>query len=293
VSGQSGDGHPDALTQAQQTILRQAEEIERLRAQLEADSLAQELRQAFSLAAIAGTIASPIAHSRLIELIIETAVHVIKARAASLFLIDEQTQELVDVHPVGPRSEQIESLRVPMGQGIIGLVALNAQPMAVSEAQRDPRHASDIAQRLGYLPQSILCVPLVSNDKVIGVLELLDKEGAPSFNTADIEALGLFANQAAVALEQSGSHRSLGAFIAGMLESLHPTEGSQRDHAYAFAANIEEDIAYRRALELAQLVQQIAREGEPELKVCQAVLSSFAEYIRSQESQAAALWAIR
>ena len=56
---------------------------------------------------------------------------------------------------------------------------------------------------MGYTPGTILCVPLIHNEVVIGVLELLDREGAPSYSAADMATSGLFANQAAVAIEQS------------------------------------------------------------------------------------------
>ena len=71
-----------------------------------------------------------------------------------------------------------------------------------------------------YTPESILCVPLLYNDGVIGVLELLDKEGAPSFSQADMDALFLFANLAAVAIEQSRTQENLSALFAEILGSL-------------------------------------------------------------------------
>src|SRR5436305_2025536 len=71
------------------------------------------------------------------------------------------------------------------------------------------RQAADIAQSVGYRPKSILCVPLFLDDEIIGVLELLDKQGAPAFNVGDMEALGYFANIAAVAIEQSRTQQDL------------------------------------------------------------------------------------
>jgi GAF domain-containing protein len=278
----------DDLAEAQRTITRQAEEIGRLRRQLDDDRFARELRDVLSLAATAGTIAAPVTHSRLLELVVQTAATAIGARAASLFLVDEATSELVLQFAIGPKADAIRQLRVPVGRGVAGLVASSGQPMAISDAQRDPRHASEIAARVGYLPASILCVPLSYEDEVIGVLELLDKVGAASFGLADIEALGLFARQAAVAIEQSRTLRSLAALIGEVLhlfgEGADPSARQLRDEARAFAQRIEEEPAYREALELARLIQELGGHGPAELAACRTIVRAFAEYARSRSA---------
>src|SRR5215212_4175921 len=145
------------------------------------ERFAEELRDALILASTAGTIASPVTHSRLLEMIVQTAIEVISVRAGALFLIDEETQELVFAVALGYKAEEARKFRVPLGRGIAGLVAVTGQPMAVSDVARDPHHAPDIGRTIGYVPQSILCVPLFYNARIIGVLEFLDKQGAPSF----------------------------------------------------------------------------------------------------------------
>jgi GAF domain-containing protein len=275
-----------SLAQAQETIARQAEEIERLRHRLAGERFGEDLRDALTLTTAVGNIASPVTHSRLLEMIVETAAHVIFARAAALFLIDEEGQELVFEVALGSKAQEAKKFRVPLGHGIAGLVAMSGQPMAISGAESDPRQAADIARSVGYIPQSILCVPLFYHDQIIGVLELLDKEGAPSFSAADMEDLGLFANQAAVAIEQSRTNRNLAALLGEVLGSIGGATDGQRqelqEHARAFAERLEGDAAFRQALDLARLVQEIAHQGENELKGCQAILRGFAEYLRSR-----------
>jgi signal transduction protein with GAF and PtsI domain len=112
------------------------------------------------LAAAASTIAALVTHSRLLEMIVETAAHAISARAAALFFIDEEAQELVFEVALGSKAEEAKKFRVPLGHGIAGLVAVSGQPMAVSDAESNPHQAADIARSVGYTPQSILCVPL-------------------------------------------------------------------------------------------------------------------------------------
>jgi GAF domain-containing protein len=286
-----------ALAEAQATIARQSEEIARLRRELGAENLAQELRKVFSLAAAAGTISAPVTYSRLLEMIVETAAHVIDARSASLFLLEEKSGDLVLEYPLGPKAEEVRKLRVPLGHGIAGLVAANGQPMAIADAGKDPRQAADIAQMVGYTPQSILCMPLIYNEQVIGVLELLDKEGAPSFSAADMEALGYFANLAAIAIEQSRMHRSLAALLGELLESFGPVAETEREalreQLDAFAADVAADAGYRRGLELARLVQEITQQGQDEFEACGIILRGFAGYLRARAQPEVELWTLR
>lgn len=283
----NGENRPDdALVQAQQTIARQADEIKRLQQRLSSEKLAGELREAVVLASTVGTIAAPVSHTRLLEMIVQTAAHVIAARSAALFLIDYEAQALTFEVALGPKAHEVKKFRVPLGHGIAGLVAVSGQPMAISDAQNNPNQALDIAQSVNYLPESILCVPLFYNDQVIGVLELLDKEGDTAFSAADLEALSLFANQAAVAIEQSKIHRHVSALLIDVLSSVgDPSERHMSEiqrEAAAFAAELEDDTSYRRTLELARTVQDIVAQGENEFIACQAILNGFAEYLRSR-----------
>lgn len=277
---------PEALALARQTVERQQQEIERLERRLADERFAQELKEAMTLAASTGAIASPVSHSRLLEMIVETAARVIFARAAALFLIDEEAEELIFEVALGSKAEEVRKFRVPLGHGIAGLVAVSGQPMAVSDAESDPRQAADIAESVGYAPQSILCVPLFYNEQVIGVLELLDKEGAPSFSATDMEDLGLFADQAAVAIEQSRTNRNLAALLGEVLKSLGETDDGRsqglQERTRAFAEGLEEDTSFSQALDLARLVQEIAHQGENEMRGCHTILRGFAEYLRSR-----------
>jgi GAF domain-containing protein len=210
-------------------------------------------------AVIGAEVAAPATHERLLEMIVETAASVISARAGALFLVDEEQGDLVFQAAYGGRAEDVKQFRVPLGHGIAGGVALSGLPIAVSSASTDPRWAKDIGSSVDYAPDSIACVPLFYEDRVIGALELLDKEGAQSFTPADLHTLGLFANQAAVTIEQS----------------------LLREGARALLAD-DDDPAFRAALELAELVREIAQAGERELEACREILRSFAEYLRSR-----------
>jgi GAF domain-containing protein len=246
---------------------------------------AARLREALSLAESVGTIGTRVAHSELLQMIVATAAQVLGARAGALLLVDDEADELVFEVAVGGEAEEVKKFRLPLGHGIAGHVAVTGQPIAVSDAEEDLRAAKDIAERVGYRPSSILCVPLFYDDEVIGVLELLDKDGGSAFTTDDIESLGLFANQAAVAIEHSRVNASREALIGEVLKTLGDGDELQRtlgSEASAFASRAEQDPTSRQSLALAQLVQEIANAGEREAQACRAILESFAEYLRAR-----------
>lgn len=164
------------------TITEYEAEIARLRGRLETEHFVADLRQALNLAVVANTVATPVTHQRLLEMIVEVAAQVIKAQAAALFLIDEESNELVFEVALGSRASEVKKFRVPLGHGVAGLVAVTGQPLAISKADQDSRQAVDIARAVGYQPKSIISVPLFYEEQVIGVLELMDKQDAPGFN---------------------------------------------------------------------------------------------------------------
>ena len=255
---------------------------------------AEDLRQVLVTAALAGTIAAPVSHSRLLEMIVETAAQVINSQAASLFLLDDANQELVFEVALGQKASEVKKFRVPLGHGIAGHVAATGQPTATSGGT-DPRQAREIAESVGYVPRTILCVPLFYADRVIGVLELLDKADGATFSMLDMQVLGLFANLAAVAVEQSRMRDNLSSIVVDMVLAASSDELSEerRESIIAglrqMASDIADDQRYRHALELARLVEEISRSGDRELDVCESILRSFAEYLRTRPRAYASL----
>ncbi len=273
-TGEDALTRPELESESEEAIARQAEEIRRLQ-----QGSVDDLRAALVRAAVAGTIAAPVSHSRLLEMIVETAARVITSKAAALFLLDPGTQELVFEVALGQKAEEVRKFRIPLGHGIAGLVAASGQPTATSGAA-DPRQAADIAQSVGYVPNTILCVPLFYAERVIGVLELLDKADEGSYSMADMHVLAMFANLAAVAIEQSRTRANLVEILAGAVQEV--PEAERRRLEARLGSVVSGDAEYQMALRIAQLVEEISRSGERELALCQAILSEVAGYLRSR-----------
>src|SRR5215204_7003215 len=158
-------------------------------------------------AVAAGVLASEEAHRALLQATVEVARGIFHARAASVFLYDEETDELVFEAVAGEGSDTLVGQRLPSSTGIAGWVLVTRQPLVLEDLQNDPRFARDVAESTGYVPQGLMCVPLLHDEEVLGVLQVLDRPQRERFSLHEMELLGLFANQAAIALGLLGRAR--------------------------------------------------------------------------------------
>jgi GAF domain-containing protein len=151
-------------------------------------------------AVAAGVLADDATHRALLGSIVEVARAIFGARAASVLLLDERTNELVFEAVVGEGEDTLVGRRFPAGTGIAGWVLGTRQPLILADAAADPRFSSDVAQSTGYVPKGIMAVPLLHDEDALGVLEVLDRPANARFRVEEVDLLGLFGIQAAAAL---------------------------------------------------------------------------------------------
>jgi GAF domain-containing protein len=153
-------------------------------------------------AVAAGVLASEDAHRRLLQATVEVARGIFSARASSVFLYDEETDELVFEAVAGEGSETLIGQRIPSSTGIAGWVLVTRQPLVLEDVTADPRWGGqEIAERSGYIPKGLMAAPLLHEEDAVGVLNVLDRPQETRFSLEEMELLGLFANQAAISLD--------------------------------------------------------------------------------------------
>ena len=162
----------------------------------------------------AGVLASEEAHRQLLQSIVEVARAIFGARASSIFLLDEETDELVFEAVTGEGEDELIGMRFPSGKGIAGWVLVTRQPLVIEDVSEDPRFARDLAESTGYVPKGLMAVPLLHEERALGVLEVLDRPQRTRFSLQEMDLLGLFANQAAIALELLQRARRARAVLA-------------------------------------------------------------------------------
>ncbi len=205
-----------------------------------------ELRAAVA----AGVLGSEELHRRLLDATVEVARGIFAAKAATIFLYDEETDELVFEAIAGEGASTLLGQRIPSSTGIAGWVLVTRQPLVLEDVTQDPRWGGrEIAEKTGYTPKGLMAVPLIHEEDPVGVLQVLDRPQQAKFSLEEMELLGLFATQAAVAidllrkarraravLEESGADVEALARLAGDLESL---EGEQRQAGLALIRSLE------------------------------------------------------
>jgi putative methionine-R-sulfoxide reductase with GAF domain len=270
------------MAEADTTRIAELEaEIARLRAAVEDGQFVAELRARLAQTGAAGTLSAPSEYPELLGQIVETAMHVLGARAGSLYLIDEGSEELIFEVALGERAETLRGRRIPLGQGVAGWVAATGQAIAVADVQNDPRWAQEVGRAVGYAPTTMLAMPLLLRDRVTGVLQLLDKHGGQPFDAGDMATLGLFARQAAVAIEQSRTVHSLSALLRAAITSLGQDEDFAA-RATAFVAHTEESPEYADTMRLAALLGEIARSGDAGRRLALDITGAVVTYLRGR-----------
>jgi signal transduction histidine kinase len=160
------------------------------------------LERYLRLAEISLDLASTLELDSLLKRIVQAAADLSQAEAASILLYDESKQQLYFESATNLEEPLMRGLIVPVEGSIAGWVVTHRQPIIIADTQKDPRHFGNIAKATKVTTTSILGVPLIAKDKVIGTLEAINKQ-IGEFTEDDQNVLMALAAQAAVAIENA------------------------------------------------------------------------------------------
>ena len=248
------------------------------------DRSSDVLREVAALAANLGPALTPARHLELLRSITTAAMSLFGAAACSLALLRENQEELEFYVASGAGADEVVGMRVPVGQGIAGYVVSSGQPIAIEDVTRDPRFAAAFAEGTGYVPRSILAMPLETEREMLGVIEVLDRRsrGAGLEGAGEMEMLSLFANQAALAIENSRVFADLGHALfeaAGIAaDGTELTEALQRvaESAPPPSADLSE---------LAALFNRLALAGADERRLATRIVGEVVAFVGARRWQ--------
>ena len=189
-------------------------------------------------AVAAGVLGAEEGYRSLLQGTVEVARAIFRAKAASIFLLDEESDELVFEAVSGEGADSLVGQRFPSSTGVAGWVLVTRQPLVVEELDKDPRFAREAAESTGFVPKGLMAVPLLHEDNSLGVLEVLDRPQKAAFSLAEMELLGLFANEAAIALDLLLKARTARSVLEG--------EDGDADALARFAAKLDDAEPERR-----------------------------------------------
>ena len=202
-------------------------------------------------AVAAGVLGSEAQFRALLQSIVDVARAIFRAKASSILLLDEETDELVFEAAADEASESLIGMRFPSSTGIAGFVLVSRQPLVIEDVLADPRFSKETAESTGFIPKGLMAVPLLHEERALGVLEVLDRPQDSKFSLAEMQLLGLFANQAAIALDllqrarlaqaalEGEGDLSVLARVAESLERSREDEDGSREPALRLLAELE------------------------------------------------------
>ena len=234
-----------------------------IKARLLAETETSE-RQMRTLNEIARRITSTLDLDTLLQEIMQNAVDILECEAGSLLMVDENTGESVFEVAIGPVGNELVGQRVPAGAGLVGKAVTTGEVVIQNDVRRS-RDWFDTDKDTGFSTEDLLVVPMKVKDRVIGVLEVLNKKDRSPFNRKDQELLSAFAAQAIVALENARLYTLTDKALAARVEELSVMQQIDRD----LNAGLEVDRAMRITLEWALrqsrteagLVGEVTSEG--------------------------------
>ena len=186
----------------------------------------------------------------LLQSIVEVARAIFGAKASSLMLLDAENDELVFEAVAGEGSETLIGQRFPSSTGVGGWVLVTGQPLVIEDLRQDTRFSRDAAERTGYVPEGMMCVPLLHDERALGVLYVLDRPQNAAFTLQEMELLGLFGNQAAIALYLLQKARQARALLDG--------EGDAAVVA-RLAAALDDDERRENAIRLMEAIEAVIK----------------------------------
>jgi GAF domain-containing protein len=230
------------------------------------------------LAAAVGPSLAPVDHEQQLTEMAEVARAVFGAEACSIALLDADEENLVFTAASGAGAEAVIGLTVPVGVGIAGWVVGAGQSIEITEVARDPRFARDVAERTGYLPRAILAAPLETDDRVLGVVEVLDRDADRPGSDRDLVLLDFFATHAAVAVQSARLFGDMGRMLLRAFSAADGEGGlGSQLEAAARALDVDVDLA-----DLAELFGELGRTGAAERRLAIQIASDVLTYAQKR-----------
>ncbi|MFJ8883822.1 GAF domain-containing protein [Streptomyces sp. NPDC102402] len=171
------------------------------------------------------------ARHELLQSVVDVARAIFGAAASSVCLLDEEADELVFQAVSGEGEEFLVGRRFPAGRGIAGWVATSGEPMIVDDLSRNASFDRSLAESTEYVPDALMAAPLISDARVLGVLEVLDPSPQARSDVRELDLLAMFARQAAAALRVLAPQRADSGGRA--------LEGERREDALQLLGSLE------------------------------------------------------
>ena len=174
---------------------------------LEQSRLLQEAqlsaRQLATLSEVSMAVSSTLDLDTALKRVMDRAVEILRAEAGSLLLADPQSNNLTFEVVLGPAGTNLLGMKTPIGKGIVGTVAQTNEPLIINDVSADPRWNLEFDEDTEFRTKDLLCVPMTAHNRVVGVIEVINKLDGSTFTQEECNLLMSFGAQAAIAIENA------------------------------------------------------------------------------------------
>lgn len=188
---------------------------------------------------------------KLLSIITHSAVDILEAEAGSaLLVVDDGSEKKLEFKvAVGPAGQELTGMRFPMDKGLAGKAATTGEPVLVNDASSHPDWGGEQANANGFHTRNILAVPLIANNQLMGVLEVINKRDGTAFIDEDTNLLATFAGQAAVAINNAQLFQMTDQQLSARLAELETLESIDGELNRTLDAKRVAEITVESAIE--------------------------------------------
>jgi len=219
-------------------------------------------------------IASTLQLDPLLDTIMELGMKVMDAEGCSVLLIDEKEKKLQFAAASGAKKEEIKKLSLDIGEGVAGWVVQNDQPLLIDDVSKDARFSKRVDEILRQETKSLICIPLKVKERIIGVMEVINKRGDRAFSERDMALFKPLSAQAAVAIERAKLYQDLEDMyistvrsLAAAIDAKDPYTRGHSERVNRFCMVIAKELGLdekmQKNVQLCALLHDVGKIGVP------------------------------
>ncbi|MBP7998006.1 MAG: GAF domain-containing protein [Chloroflexi bacterium] len=202
-------------------------------------ALANNVEDLRNLMQITRTLTASIDLNEIVRMTIQQVHNSWRIEASSLWLVDREHETLRLLDNVGTPADVLRSIEIPLSKGFVGYTATTGKPIFTNDVATHPLHFGKVDKQTGFLTRSLLCVPLLYRNQVIGVLQLLNKLDNP-FYEQDVEKARAIATAVAIAVNNALAYQQTTA----KQQALEIMLTEKRERLAAAALSLPSDIQF-------------------------------------------------
>lgn len=176
-----------------------------------------ELKEIFE---IARSICSVLDVDTLLKRIYAVAERLLNAEASAIMLLDDDKQNLYFKVASGEKGGVVQKMKIKLGEGVAGTVAKERKPLIINDVSKDVRFNIQIDKATGFVTKSIACVPMLVEEELVGVVEVLNKKDGKEFSEEDVEILASLASLTAINICNAKNAEDQRNFFVNVIEIL-------------------------------------------------------------------------